>query len=1736
MSGIMKVDFISRSALATEAACAGVARVLTALRWGRTRLRNRLLLVVAGTWLMGGGLAAAPTVVITNPQGGARLARNETVTLSASVAPSDPATTAIVTTEFFANGQSVGTSTNQTTPTVSWTPAVAGTVALTAVATEAALVGGAQTSTTSATVSVVVVGETSGITATLSLRGTTPLVHGTGRSLTVAATATAGVQRVELLFDEAVVGVKWAAPYEFLFVVPEVHGTHALSARVVDANGAEKLSNEIVTTLFPSGDPGPEIAILGPVQGAQVSPNAALTISGTVATTTGLKAVEVFADGRFLGEATVTGTLWSIAWTTPAAGTVTIDAFALDLNSNSKRAAPVEVSIAAADSPTIQLSAYPALAGQMASSTLPSGAVRNFVASITPAAGRAILRVEYFINGTKVEEDTGGPYVYRYTAPVLRDGEQVRQEIFAVRATDNAGAAREIYLPLTIVTPVGRPPAVSILTPASGQTVAPGAEVSIAAVSSAEGGTMASVQFFANGVPVGNSGNALGAAPYVATYVPSTPGRYTIDAIATDDRSNTTVSNAVLLTAAAVAPTITFSAPSANASVRANPGIPLTMTAVPVVGAGAGVLVVEFLIDGRQVAARTTASNATTGTYTATWTPGEGDIGSHVLTARVTDTRSQVGVSSGITVVVAAVSGLPPTLNITVGPIPTAGVQTVSTVNLIANAFPNGTNSTISSVEFFVNDTSVGTAAREQSTSVYRLAYDLRRIDFGALVPTEVNGAYSYPLSVYAIAKDNLGNQALSTKTTLNVFAATSQPPTVQAVAASSSISLGSAAIVTATFGDEDGSVTALQLYANGALAGTLTNPEVGAAFAYTPTVAGRYNLHVVATDDTGNTAISTPAVAVTVNAIAAPTVALVQPAAEGVATTVGSSVFLSATAAGSGTQTPTVSFVLTATTGERISVSGTRVGTTTSYRAVWVPTTADTYTASAQAVVGQVTGISGNSSQIVVRTVVGTAPTITLTAPTSVRTNSTAVLTASVADYDSSVLAVEFFINRNSVGFGTREPGSGIWALKVSFADIQTGNAEVVAIARDSDGNYATAQSRTVAVTAAMGLAPALTMAASLTDAAYNREIVLTSTARDFDGEVTRVEYFANGASLGSATEPGDGYALKWTPTESGRYRLYAIATDDSGATSVSEPVEVTVRRDNPITESSAFILQAYRDIADTTEINPIVFANLAAQIDAGTTTRGAVVANLMNEPGFVAPVQLLASYRVLMGRWPTPDVYRDLLPTARESLPEAIGLILASDEYYALHGLVPTAEGLEDASSALTATTFINQLWQAAGLGAPGPLANVQFRYNDVLTPTLGRGYVAIGLNEALAEFVTNTNSTNTALYTKAKMAALYFQMLQPAITVSRDEIETGVAALVSLGSATKAAAAVLENELFRYRYVTFLRHPESAVVERGGSVTFRVEAAGAPPLTYQWLWNGSPILGATSDALTLENVTLAQSGDYSVIVVSNVATAISDPATLVVVNAVQGEEATGEVAVQSEVMESRATRTEMVVAFAVEDAASVAHEVRLAAKAGEAWVLHRGNDESPLATGTTGGEGSVSLVAGAYALRVTVPGAEASDGASAGGSAGVFDALVGEKPRVTRIVATGEVLAGGGLEVGFAIAGADARRVLVRGVGPTLGDLSPGAAPLNDPELAVIEAESGEVVARNNDGAGDDAGLRAATAVAGAAPLREGSTDAALLTTLAPGRYAVRVSGKDKTGGACLVEIYLLGSAPE
>jgi hypothetical protein len=395
--------------------------------------------------------------------------------------------------------------------------------------------------------------------------------------------------------------------------------------------------------------------------------------------------------------------------------------------------------------------------------------------------------------------------------------------------------------------------------------------------------------------------------------------------------------------------------------------------------------------------------------------------------------------------------------------------------------------------------------------------------------------------------------------------------------------------------------------------------------------------------------------------------------------------------------------------------------------------------------------------------------------------------------------------------------------------------------------------------------------------------------------------------------------------------------------------------------------------------------------------------------------------------------------------------------------------------------------------------------------------------------------------------------------------------VATIAALADDTAMAETALRDVLYGYRYVTITKHPASLTVAPRSGAIFSVEAAGAPPLAYQWLLNGSPIAGATNAFLSLTNVSAANTGTYTVAITSSAATATSDAATLTLSStttrlaniSTRGVTSGGSnVLIGGFIVTGTAAQTRQMLVRVVGPTLSGAPFNVAGALADPGLELYAGNNRNPVLTNNDWGTqaaGAAQVTAiqqaaaraaafalpvnsrdaailatlppGPYTVMATVP--AATPNASGVVLIEVYDVTQGGPagPKAANVSTRGLVGTGSNqLIAGFVISGAVSRRLLIRGAGPTLTSFGvPGV--LADPQITLVGQATGTTLRSNDNWAsGDDAAVIATAATAaGAFPLASNSRDAAMIIMLEPGAYTVQLSGVGNTTGVGIVEVY-------
>lgn len=352
-----------------------------------------------------------------------------------------------------------------------------------------------------------------------------------------------------------------------------------------------------------------------------------------------------------------------------------------------------------------------------------------------------------------------------------------------------------------------------------------------------------------------------------------------------------------------------------------------------------------------------------------------------------------------------------------------------------------------------------------------------------------------------------------------------------------------------------------------------------------------------------------------------------------------------------------------------------------------------------------------------------------------------------------------------------------------------------------------------------------------------------------------------------------------------------------------------------------------------------------------------------------------------------------------------------------------------------------------------------------------------------------------------------------------------------------------------------------PVSMNSKQGSGAFFSVQAGGVD-LSYQWQRDGGDIPGATQATLFLDGVQSGDAGSYTAVVTNPGGTATSQAAQLNVVTSgtvrvvnlsTRARVGTGDdVLIPGFVITGTGSKNLLVRAVGPKLASDpfnvtgVLADPQMSLKSGAATVLDNDDwglfaDQAALAQATAatgafpldGSTKDAAMVTSLSAASYTV----VTSGVA--GTAGV--SLVelydldgaGSSSRLVNISARARVGTGDDILIpGFVIQGNVAMTLLIRAVGPTLGDVAKLSGFLEDPVMAVFRGSN--AIALNDDWqqAPNQAALTAVTEATGAFPLTRGKADAAFLIALQPGVYTVQVSGKNQTTGIALVELYVVG----
>lgn len=336
------------------------------------------------------------------------------------------------------------------------------------------------------------------------------------------------------------------------------------------------------------------------------------------------------------------------------------------------------------------------------------------------------------------------------------------------------------------------------------------------AAATAGSGTLKMVEFFNGTSKLGTSFLA----PYAIDWYDTVPGEYTVTAKATNSYGVSTTSAPITIR---VKPNVTVSLTATPNNIPAPATITLHATAAAI---NDTIAKVEFYSGGKLLCMVTQAP------YVFDWTGVA--AGDYSVIARATDNLGNSAITTPITVRVKPEERINPTVSMTATP-----DNAVAPAAIMLNATASDADGTVSKVEFFNGETLLGTVP----DAPYLFNWT-----------NVLAGEYA----ITAKVTDNRGNSTISASVTVSVKA----HPTVSLTATPNNATPPATITLSATAADADGTVTQVEFFNGATLLGTVT--EAPYVFNWTNVPAGEYTITAKATDNQGNSTVST-AVTVTV-------------------------------------------------------------------------------------------------------------------------------------------------------------------------------------------------------------------------------------------------------------------------------------------------------------------------------------------------------------------------------------------------------------------------------------------------------------------------------------------------------------------------------------------------------------------------------------------------------------------------------------------------------------------------------------------------------------------------------------------------------------------------------------------------------------------------------------------------------------------------------------------------------
>jgi alpha-tubulin suppressor-like RCC1 family protein len=328
------------------------------------------------------------------------------------------------------------------------------------------------------------------------------------------------------------------------------------------------------------------------------------------------------------------------------------------------------------------------------------------------------------------------------------------------------------------------------------------------------------------------------------------------------------------------------------------------------------------------------------------------------------------------------------------------------------------------------------------------------------------------------------------------------------------------------------------------------------------------------------------------------------------------------------------------------------------------------------------------------------------------------------------------------------------------------------------------------------------------------------------------------------------DGTILGWGSgagknTNSAFSNILAVAASYSGA--------IGLRADGSVAGSASLVPSTYG-------VFPSNIVAIAAGYGYGVALRAeGTVLNWGNPPGTVDGRGIGAIPPGLTHVTAISSGYQHSLALRSDGTVVAWGIGVATNVPIGLSNVVAIAAGTGH-SLALKSDGTIVAWGSGLGTNVPAGLSNVV----AISAPNYGGGQLFPPLG---ASFAVKSNGTVVAWGT-------------PGPAISETNPPAGLTNVVGIAGSSYHELALVNDGTPQ-----ILRQPSGGIAWSGRDWTLQTVAAGAAPLYYQWLLNGTNLDGATNSTLTIPAISTNNAGNYQV-VVSNalgVATSFAVPITV-------------------------------------------------------------------------------------------------------------------------------------------------------------------------------------------------------------------------------------------------------------